>query len=79
MQGICTSPHTGSQVMPRWCSSPISAAYSICEGLPPKLVGCGGRHGAGDAHLALATHLGARDRGVVFDDVAEQAGRANAR
>ena len=40
-----------------------------------KLVGCGGRHGAGDAHLALATHLGARNRGVVFDDVAEQAGR----
>lgn len=61
--------------MPRWCSSPISAAYSICEGASEKLVGCGGRHGAGDAHLALATHLGTRDRGVVFDDVAEQAGR----
>lgn len=35
LQGICTNPHTGSQVIPRWCSNPISAAYSICAGLPP--------------------------------------------
>lgn len=35
MQGTCTSPQTGSQVNPRWCSSPISAAYSICAGVPP--------------------------------------------
>ena len=36
MQGTCTSPQTGSHVSPRWCSRPISAAYSICEGVPPK-------------------------------------------
>ena len=34
MHGICTSPHTGSQVIPRWCSKPISAEYSICAGVP---------------------------------------------
>ena len=28
-------PATGSQVRPRWCSNPISAAYSIWWGLPP--------------------------------------------
>lgn len=35
MQGICTSPPIGSQVRPRLCSMPISAAFSICPGLPP--------------------------------------------
>ena len=35
MQGICTSPHMGSHVKPRLCSIAISAAYSICCGLPP--------------------------------------------
>ncbi len=33
--GICTKPQTGSQVSPKWCSNPISAAYSICAGVPP--------------------------------------------
>ena len=36
MQGACTSPAIGSQVMPRWCSSAISAAFSICAGVPPR-------------------------------------------
>ena len=35
MQGICTRPPTGSQVSPRWCSMPISAAFSTCSGVPP--------------------------------------------
>ncbi|MCY1551442.1 hypothetical protein D9M68_877750 [compost metagenome] len=35
MQGICTRPPTGSQVRPRWCSMPISAAFSTCSGVPP--------------------------------------------
>ena len=36
MQGACTRPAIGSQVMPRWCSSAISAAFSICAGVPPR-------------------------------------------
>ncbi len=35
MHGICTRPPTGSQVRPRWCSMPISAAFSTCSGVPP--------------------------------------------
>ena len=34
MHGICTRPATGSQVKPRLCSMPISAAFSICSLLP---------------------------------------------
>src|SRR6266700_6884528 len=36
MHGICTSPPTGSQVRPRLCSMPISAAFSTCSGVPPR-------------------------------------------
>ena len=36
MHGICTSPPTGSQVRPRLCSIPISAASSTCAGDPPR-------------------------------------------
>src|SRR6185436_9485850 len=35
MQGIWTSPPTGSQVSPRLCSIPISAAFSTCSLVPP--------------------------------------------
>src|SRR5207244_3708367 len=35
MQGTCTRPPTGSQVSPRLCSMPISAAFSTCSGVPP--------------------------------------------
>ncbi|MNZ87402.1 hypothetical protein D3C78_1062580 [compost metagenome] len=35
MQGTCTSPPIGSQVSPRLCSMPISAAFSTCCTLPP--------------------------------------------
>ena len=35
MQGTCTSPAAGSQVIPRWCSSAISAAFSIWALVPP--------------------------------------------
>ena len=35
MQGTCTRPAAGSQVMPRWCSSAISAAFSTCALVPP--------------------------------------------
>ncbi len=36
MHGIWTNPPTGSQVSPRWCSIAISAAFSICSGVPPR-------------------------------------------
>ena len=35
MQGIWTRPPMGSQVRPRLCSMPISAAFSTCSGVPP--------------------------------------------
>ena len=35
MHGICTRPPIGSQVRPRLCSMPISAAFSTCDMLPP--------------------------------------------
>lgn len=35
MQGTCTKPLTGSHVMPRWCSSAISAAFSTWALVPP--------------------------------------------
>ncbi len=37
MQGICTSPAMGSQVRPRLCSMAISAAFSTCRGVPPRI------------------------------------------
>ena len=74
MQGTCTSPQTGSHVSPRWCSRPISAAYSICEGVPPK-----SWHEAAAAmrmprRLHPAAHFGSRDRRVGLGDVAEEPG-----
>ncbi|MCY1536721.1 hypothetical protein D9M68_721900 [compost metagenome] len=36
MHGTCTSPPTGSQVRPRLCSRPISAAFSTCAGVAPR-------------------------------------------
>ena len=35
MHGTCTRPPMGSQVRPRLCSMPISAAFSTCIGVPP--------------------------------------------
>src|SRR5471032_3288863 len=35
MHGTCTRPPTGSQVRPRLCSRPISAAFSSCSGVAP--------------------------------------------
>ncbi len=35
IQGTCTCPATGSQVKPRLCSIPISAAIQTCCGLAP--------------------------------------------
>src|SRR5690606_22897257 len=35
MHGICTNPPIGSQVRPRLCSMPISAAFSTCDMLAP--------------------------------------------
>ncbi len=35
MHGICTRPPIGSQVSPRLCSMPISAAFSTCSGCRP--------------------------------------------
>ena len=37
MHGICTSPPMGSQVSPRLCSIAISAAFSTCSGVPPRI------------------------------------------
>jgi len=36
MHGTWTSPPTGSQVRPRWCSTAISAAFSTWRGVPPR-------------------------------------------
>ena len=75
MQGIWTRPPIGSQVRPRLCSMPISAAFSICSGVPPMGRGeAGGGHRAGDADLALAADLGAGDRGVRLVEHADGAG-----
>ena len=35
IQGTCTKPPTGSQVNPRLCSIPISAAFSTAGTVPP--------------------------------------------
>ena len=76
MQGICTSPQTGSQVSPRKCSSAISAAYSICDGrTAEQLAGRSGRHGAGNAHFTLTPHFGTRNGGIRLGNVAEQSRR----
>jgi LysR family transcriptional regulator (chromosome initiation inhibitor) len=65
MHGICTSPPTGSQVRPRWCSMPISAAFSTCAGVPPITAHkAPAAIAAGHAHLALTAHLGPADTGV---------------
>ena len=37
IHGTCTRPPTGSQVRPRLCSMPISAAFSTCTTLPPMI------------------------------------------
>jgi hypothetical protein len=67
MQGICTRPPMGSQVMPRLCSMAISAACSIWPSLPPSAAVKSARgHGAGHAHFALATDLRAADRCVLL-------------
>jgi hypothetical protein len=67
MQGTCTRPFTGSQVMPRWCSSAISAAFSTCSGVPPRTAARPGRgHGGGGADFGLTAAFRARDRGVVL-------------
>jgi drug/metabolite transporter (DMT)-like permease len=36
MHGTWTRPPIGSQVRPRLCSMPISAAFSACSGVPPR-------------------------------------------
>lgn len=43
-------------------------------GAAEELARSGGGHGAGDAHFALATDLGARYRRIGFGDIAEQPG-----
>ena len=73
MQGIWTSPPIGSQVSPRLCSMPISAAFSTCSGVPPRTSReTAGRHRAGRADLALAADLGAGDRGVLLEQHADR-------
>jgi hypothetical protein len=67
MQGICTRPPMGSQVMPRLCSMAISAACSIWPSLPPRAARQSpGRHRAGHAHFALAPNLSAADGRVLL-------------
>src|SRR6056297_327247 len=63
IQGICTSPAIGSQVRPRLCSMPISAAFSTWELLPHEAAG---GHRAGDTDLTLAAHFGTGDRRVLL-------------
>ena len=67
MHGICTRPPTGSQVRPRLCSMPISAAFSTWSGVPPSTsASAPAAIEQADADLALAAHLGAGDRGVLL-------------
>ena len=55
---------------------PISAAFSTWAWVPPMTAAePGGGHGAGDAHLALAAHLGAGDRRVLLVEDADGRGR----
>src|SRR5688500_17524217 len=68
MHGICTRPPTGSQVRPRLCSMPTSAAFSTCSGVPPSTShSAPGGHRAGRAHLALAPDLRPRDGRVLLE------------
>ena len=76
MQGTCTSPPTGSQVSPRWCSIAISAAISTWPSEPPSTWHKpGGRHRAGDADLGLAAAQGRRERRALLEQAADLAGR----
>ena len=47
----------------------------LCRAATEKLAGCGTGHSAGYAHLALATHVGAGDGGVLLDHVADDSSR----
>src|ERR1044071_8681454 len=77
MQGTWTSPPTGSQVRPRLCSIPISAAFSICELVPPSAAArCRAGRGdrAGHSDLALAADFGPRDGGILLEQGADRGG-----
>ena len=74
MQGICTSPPMGSQVMPRLCSMPISAACSTCALVPSeRRHQTAGRHRTSHADFALASDFGAGNRGVLLVEDADRA------
>lgn len=64
MQGIWTRPAIGSQVRPRLCSMPISAAFPPGGEFPQVLRKSGGGHGAGYAHFSLAAYVRAGNGGV---------------
>lgn len=53
----------------------FGGVFDLARGATEELRGGCGGHGAGHSDFALAADFGARDRGVVFDDVAEEAGR----
>ena len=59
---------------------PISAAFSICALLPPSAAARPGRrHRAGDADFALASDLGAGQRGVALAQAADRRSREQER
>jgi|tagenome__1003787_1003787.scaffolds.fasta_scaffold19024291_1 hypothetical protein len=59
MHGFCTRPATGSQVRPRLCSIPISAAFPTWRGEPPST---SASPPAADGVIGAAGELRAIDR-----------------
>ena len=75
MHGICTSPPIGSHVRPRLCSIAISAAFSTCCGVPPRISASpAGGHRRRGTYLALAADLGTGDGRALLVQRADRAG-----
>ena len=75
MQGIWTSPPMGSQVRPRQCSIAISAAFSTCCGVPPRIsASAPAAIDAAEPDFALAPDFGAGDGGLLFVQRSDRSG-----
>jgi hypothetical protein len=63
MHGICTRPPTGIAGQPEVVlQTDLGGVLDLLDGPAEHLGESGGGHRAGGADLALATHLGSRDR-----------------
>ena len=54
--------------------SHFGSIFYLSRTASEKLTGCSRSHGAGNTYLALATHIGTTDRGIVLHDVTPQSG-----